>query len=297
MLNIMQKTPENPKRVVIIGGKGFVGGTLVKFLAEKDVATKTVTRADTDLCCAASVDYLARTINDGDVVVNAAAIAPCKDLDQLVANIAIIKHIQAGLEGKKLTHLINVSSDAVFGDMENPITERSPLAPGSIHGVMHLMREITINLRTDIPVTHIRPTLIYGSDDPHNGYGPNRFARQALAGEIIPLFGKGEERRDHIFIGDLAEILWRVITYRATGDINAATGETHSFHDLAELAIAQTRSPSRITCLPRSGPMPHKGYRPFDVSSIRCAFPDFRFTPIEDGIRQLVEGLRSKTQC
>jgi hypothetical protein len=54
----------------------------------------------------------------------------------------------------------------------------------------------------------VRPTLVYGLDDPHNGYGPNRFRRLAAAGEGIVLFGEGEERRDHVAVEDLAELVW-----------------------------------------------------------------------------------------
>jgi hypothetical protein len=34
----------------------------------------------------------------------------------------------------------------------------------------------------------------------------------------------------------------------------------------------------------RAGPMPHGGYRAFDSSSVTRAFPDFRFTSLEDGL-------------
>jgi UDP-glucose 4-epimerase len=30
--------------------------------------------------------------------------------------------------------------------------------------------------------------------------------------------------------------------------------------------------------------MPHNGYRPFDVSATRAAFPDFRYTPLREGL-------------
>ena len=50
--------------------------------------------------------------------------------------------------------------------------------------------------RRDLAI--LRPTLIYGAGDPHNGYGPNRFRRLAATGKPIILFGEGEERRDHV---------------------------------------------------------------------------------------------------
>jgi UDP-glucose 4-epimerase len=292
MLDITHKTPVHPKRVVIIGANGFVGGSLSPFLAGKGIEVKKITRADADLTQTTAVDYLNQAVRVGDVVVNAAAVAPCKNLDQLITNALLIKHVQAALAGKKLAHLVNISSDAIYGDMENPISEQSSPSPGSYHGIMHLMREVTINSQNEYPVTHVRPTLIYGNGDPHNSYGPNRFARQAMASEDIPLFGKGEERRDHICIDDLVVLLWLVIAHKAIGQVNAVTGETHSFHALAELVVRLSGSPSKLTYLPRSGPMPHNGFRPFDASTITKTFPDFRFTPIEDGMSQLINRLR-----
>jgi nucleoside-diphosphate-sugar epimerase len=50
MLEVTQKNPVNPKRVVIFGGGGFVGGALARRLAEKNIAVKAITRADADLC-------------------------------------------------------------------------------------------------------------------------------------------------------------------------------------------------------------------------------------------------------
>ena len=53
----------------------------------------------------------------------------------------------------------------------------------------------------------MRPTLIYGKKDPHNGYGPNKFLRKISSNQNIDLFGKGEERRDHVYIEDVVEVI------------------------------------------------------------------------------------------
>jgi len=34
----------------------------------------------------------------------------------------------------------------------------------------------------------------------------------------------------------------------------------------------------------RTGPMPHNGYRPFDIAATRAAFPDFVYTLLAKGI-------------
>ena len=88
------------------------------------------------------------------------------------------------------------------------------------------------------PLAVVRSTLIYGERDPHNGYGPNRFRRLAAAGQEIVLFGEGEERRDHVLVDDVAEIVCRVIQHRSRGTLNIATGEVYSFRDIAERVAA-----------------------------------------------------------
>jgi len=168
------------------------------------------------------------------------------------------------------------------------LSEASPAAPGSLHGVMHLARELMLQAEGGAPLAILRPTLIYGALDPHNGYGPNRFARLALRGEEIVLFGGGEERRDHVSIDDVAELAARMVACRSTGVLNAVTGTVASFRHIAEGVAALAGGRSVIRGTPRSGPMPHNGYRAFDPSAVREAFPDFRFKGLEEGLKELV---------
>jgi nucleoside-diphosphate-sugar epimerase len=158
------------------------------------------------------------------------------------------------------------------------------MAPDTLHGVMHLARELAFRSEIKAPLAMLRPSLLYGTADPHNGYGPNRFRRLANEGKEIVLFGEGEERRDHVLIDDVAELIARVLAHRSTGTLNIATGAVHSFRDVAEMVVAKSGRKVAIKGSPRSGPMPHNGYRPFDNAATRAAFPDFAYTPIADGI-------------
>ena len=67
------------------------------------------------------------------------------------------------------------------------------------------------------PLAILRPTLIYGEKDPHNGYGPNQFRRKANKGEAITLFGEGEERRDHVAIDDVRGMRQRLVGVKKSG--------------------------------------------------------------------------------
>ena len=43
---------------------------------------------------------------------------------------------------KSIEHLIYISSDAVYKDIKKPMSEISKTEPNSLHGYMHLVREI-----------------------------------------------------------------------------------------------------------------------------------------------------------
>ena len=143
------------------------------------------------------------------MLVVVAARAPVKNPDMLVENMLIARAMARAAAGADLAQVVNISSDAVYADAPDPLTERSCASPGSLHGAMHLAREMMLGAEVKAPLAHLRPTLIYGAGDPHNGYGPNRFRRLAAKGEDIVLFGEGEERRDHVHIDDVGELVAR----------------------------------------------------------------------------------------
>lgn len=284
MLQHLNVTDRLPERTVVIGAGGFVGGALMRLLKVEGANALGLTRKDVDLLDPGAADTLAALLKPSDAVVAIAARAPCKDIAMMIDNMVMTKAMVDAIARAKPSHVINISSDAVYADGPVPLTEQTPMAPGSMHGAMHLSREIAFTSAIEAPLAILRPTLLYGSDDPHNGYGPNRFRRLANAGEKIVLFGNGEERRDHVLIDDVAEIIVRMLKRRSTGALNVATGDVHSFRDIAERVVAGAPKKVAIESSPRSGPMPHNGYRPFDVAAVHAAFPDFNFTPLADGV-------------
>jgi len=285
MLEHLLTEAQPPSRVVVIGSTGFVGGAITKRLARDNVPFLPLGRAKLDLLAPDAGARLRALLAPGDAVVTAAAIAPCKDTAMLVDNMRIVAALVAGLAGAPISHVVNISSDAVYADEPVPLTEESAAAPTSLHGAMHLAREIALRSVLNVPLATLRPTLIYGRADPHNGYGPNRFRRLAAAGDEIVLFGEGEERRDHVAIDDVAEIAVRILMRKSRGVLNVASGDVYSFRAVAEMAVALAPTPVPIRSTPRNGPMPHNGYRPFDSRATRAAFPDFRYTPLQEGLR------------
>jgi UDP-glucose 4-epimerase len=286
MLRHLDPIPQSPERVVVIGSGGFVGGALVKRLSQSGILTLCIDRARVDLLHADAACALTELLKPTDAVVAAAAIAPVKNTRMLADNMRLVATIIEALGKVKVAHVVNISSDAIYADGPLPLTESSPMAPTSLHGAMHLARELAFGAEANAPLANLRPTLIYGASDPHNGYGPNRFRRLAEDGKDIVLFGEGEERRDHVYVDDVAELIVRVLRHRSYGILNIVTGEVHSFMEIANATAEIAGKAVAVKATPRMGPMPHNGYRPFDNAACKRAFPDFCYTPMAEGLRK-----------
>lgn len=273
-----------PKRLVVIGAAGFVGRSVVECALNHDMNVIPITRSQVDLLEPGASARLVELLQDGDCVVAASAIAPCKDAAMLADNFTLVRNMAEALADRDIEHVINVSSDAIYPDKPLPLTESVPPSPSSIHGVMHLGREIVLSSAVQAPLVHLRSTLIYGPGDPHNGYGPNRFRRQAKAGEDIILFGEGEEQRDHVYITDVAKLICLAASRRSEGSLNVATGSVYSFREIAECVADLVENEVEIRPSPRVGAMPHGGYRPFSTKGVEEAFPDFSFVQLPKGL-------------
>jgi nucleoside-diphosphate-sugar epimerase len=285
-LRHLNSRPAKPGRAVVIGAGGMVGGSIVRELARSDIPALALTRKEVDLLGSSGSDQLKSRLSSDDAVVFVSAVAPAKNAAQLMANLRMAEAAIAAFAAVPPAHLVYISSDAVYADDANPVTERSPVAPSTIHGMMHAARELMFRSEYRGPFAALRPTLIYGARDPHSGYGPNRFRRQAAKGEPITIFGEGEEKRDHVAVEDVARLAVRILLHRSTGALNAATGVATSFHDIAHI-VARQFGPPQVKSVPRPGPRPHLLHRFFDITQCLKAFPDFHFEPLERGLARV----------
>ena len=288
MLEHLNATPAVPSRVIILGAGGFIGGQVAVRLEADGVSLLRLTRSELDLLAQGAAEKLAGLLEPEDCLMVVSAMAPCKNAVMLADNIAMMSAVCSALEQSPVAHVIYISSDAVYSDSDGPLSEDSVTAPDNLHGIMHVARELMLkSVVGGTPLAILRPSLLYGLDDPHNGYGPNSFRRLAAKGEDIILFGEGEERRDHVLIDDVAGIIRLVVLHKSKGALTVATGEVVSFKDMAEMVVAQFEFPVAIKSSPRKGPMPHNGYRTFDISAAREAFPEFNYTLPSEGIARV----------
>jgi UDP-glucose 4-epimerase len=287
MIAHLHETPRKPSRVVVLGAGGFIGGATARRLRSEGIEVTALGRSSCDLLAPDAATRLTTELRRDDTLVFVSARAPVKNVVMLLENIRMGEAVCAALKERPVAHVVYVSSDAVYKDSTEPLSESSCAEPGSLHGVMHLTREVMLRNEFSGPLVFVRPTLTYGIDDPHNGYGPNRFRRLAAEGKDIVLFGEGEEQRDHVAVEDIAELILRLVLHRSTGTVNAVTAEVASFRALAEFIATQFDPAVTIQGSPRVGPMPHNGLRPFAPSAALAAFPGFEFTPWRDGVARM----------
>ena len=272
------------KRVIILGSNSFIGKSIVKKLQFKKCQIILISRKEINLTSKNATNKLKKKIKKNDIIIFVAAVAPVKNIKMLNINLLICKNVIEALKEIQIKHLIYISSDAVYSDSNKKINEQSTTIPTSLHGFMHLIRETMLQDLNCIK-TFVRPTLVYGENDPHNGYGPNKFIRLAQNNKQIILFGKGEERRDHIHVDDLALILLKIIQKRTGGIINAVSGRVISFYEIAQ-SLKKVYPNLKINTTKRSGPMPHNGYRAFENSLLKKRFPNILLRKLSTWIKK-----------
>ena len=286
MLEHSRPIRKAPSRVAVIGAGGFVGSAICARLAADRVPVLALTRNELDLLKPEAAATLQRLLRADDSVVFVSALAPTRNNAMLIDNLRMAEAVCAALAAQSVAHLVYISSDAVYSDDANPVTERSCQQPSSLHGAMHLAREIMLRTTFKLPLAILRPTLIYGAKDPHNGYGPNRFRRLAAKGEAITLFGEGEEKRDHVYVDDVAALVSAVLHHRSKGVLNIATGKSASFREIAETVVALSGRSVEIRGTPRQNPITH---RHFDITDCLKAFPEFHYVTLQDGLARVAK--------
>jgi UDP-glucose 4-epimerase len=272
-----------PSRVVVLGARGFIGRAVLPALAAAGIPALPLGSDELDLAAEGAGPRLAQRLKPDDAVLFLAAITPDKGrgIGPFMTNLRMGAAVCEAIERVKPPQVIYVSSDAVYPMRAGLINEQTCAEPVDLYGAMHLAREIMVRGTAAGRSAILRPTLVYGADDTHNSYGPNRLRRMARKDGRISLFGAGEEMRDHIAIDDVAALVLLVLRHRSMGTINLATGRSISYADLAGQIAALFPGRVEIVGTPRQAPVTH---RHFDVSAIRRAFPGFVFTTLEDGL-------------
>jgi nucleoside-diphosphate-sugar epimerase len=320
MLRHLNERTERPARVVILGAGGFLSPHLQSALRAAGIPFRAVGSRELDLRRPDASASLARIFAPHDTVVMASALTPNhgRNYGVLMNNLQMAATVCQTLEAIACGHFIYLSSDAVYDADRTPLDEESSREPTDLYALTHTAREMMLGsvlTARAIPHCFLRPTNVYGPGDTHDNYGPNRFVRTALSEGRITLFGRGEERRSHLFVRDAVGLIVRVIGRRSVGTLNLAKSPAISYRRVAEAVVRHCPAPVAFDLQPRKVSPVHRPYkplqvfrflsrlgrgispivhRPYAVSAIFKAFPDFQYTPLDEGIAACVKDLRER---
>ena len=250
-------------KTIVFGRYGFLAKSLYKYIKKNKILNyEFYSKKQIDLLNLKENSKLKKLTNNKVKVIFISCIAPAKNLNDVSKNLFMINNFFHSVNLNNISHFTYISSDAVYSDTKKIITEKSETVPNSYHGMMHLIRENLINNYIESKkLCILRPTLIYGKGDTHNGYGPNLFYKKVKNDESINIFGNGSEKRDHVLINDVIDSIYWINKKNSNGIFNLSSGEVITFKDIAKTIIKKLNSNSVIVKLKRRSPMPHLGYR------------------------------------
>jgi dTDP-glucose 4,6-dehydratase len=232
-------------RILITGGAGFIGSAFARLLAQNGfrfaVVDKLTYAGDlrrlkevkgksafykADICAKSALEKIFAKERP-DVVVNFVAEShvdrSIKDSSPfLLASVIGTQVLLDVVKKFPVDKFVHISTDEVYGDIEKgSFTEDSPLIPSSPYAASKAGADLLIKSyeRTfNIPAVIIRPCNNYGPWQYPEKFIP-RAILSALKGKRVPLYAKGENVREWLFVGDCAEAILSIMLKGRAGEI------------------------------------------------------------------------------
>ena len=205
------------------------------------------------------------------------------------------------------TPFVYASTAAVYGASTNFTAELANERPLNVYGYSKLVfdnyfRRLMPEIKST--VVGLRYFNVYGQREQHKGRMASvlhHFTKQLKDTGVIRMFegsggyADGEQRRDFVFVRDLARInmFFAGLLPGQKGPqdvravVNAGTGEARTFKAVAE-ALMSVHGPGKIEYIPFPGDLKNR-YQHFtqaDVRGLRDAGYTDAFTTLEEGVKQ-----------
>jgi UDP-glucose 4-epimerase len=261
-------------RVLVTGGAGFIGGTLVRHLADRgdtvvvldDLSASSASalpkdcelvRQDVSLpATAAAVERLAP-----DVVVHAAAQVSVvrsqadPDRDRAV-NLVGTQHVVAGARAAGVRRFVFLSSGgAVYGEADGARETDLP-RPASYYAIHKLAAEHYVAV-SGVPFAIARLANVYGPGQRSDLEGGvvAIFAEALAAARPVTIYGDGEQRRDFVHVADVVSAIVAMLDAEVVGGTwNVGSGASISVNELLRsLESAAGRTAEHLHAPERSG--------------------------------------------
>jgi GDP-L-fucose synthase len=224
--------------------------------------------------------------------------------DNIMINTNVIEAARkAGVE-----KLVAFLSTCVFpNDVEYPLTESKihlgpPHFSNDAYAYAKRMADVQIRVYREqygLNYTSVVPTNIYGINDNfniENGHViPSLIHKCYIARETntpLVIWGSGKPLREFIYNKDVAKLTeWVLENYNENEPIILSTSEEISIKDVVGMITELMNFKGEIIF---DSTKPNGQYRkPSDNSKIKHYLPDFKFTPIYDGLKETIKWFES----
>ena len=304
--------------ILITGGAGFIGSHILAQLqgrrdmdvvvfdnlssGSKEHVPAGMELVEGDVCDEAAVDALFAD-HHFDAVIHLAAqtMVPFSvdhPVEDCQINLEGVLHVLEACRTHGTGHILFSSSAAVYGDnLHIPLKETERLVPTSPYGITKMTTEHYLRVYHELygmDATVFRFANVYGERQGEKGEGGvvSIFCKLLSQRQGITVFGDGNQTRDFVYAGDIAQAIIRALPLKGCHTMNVSTGQETSVNDLIrsfEKAVGYT-VPVQYTA-PRTGDILRS------VLSNEALKRDLGFVPamdLEEGIRRTYDWYRSQ---
>ncbi|MCZ4495618.1 MAG: UDP-glucose 4-epimerase [Thermoleophilia bacterium] len=208
---------------------------------------------------------------------------------------SVVRHAERA--GTAPSPVVYASSSSIYGNAESrPTVEDALPAPISPYGVTKLAAEHlcdTYRHAFGVPATSLRYFTVYGPRQrPDMAF--HKFAKAALAGDQISIYGNGTQSRDFTFISDIVAgnraAMDALQSGSRGGTYNLGGGSTVTVREVLDLLVEIVGSPLNASFGdPQKGDVRHTSA---DTSAARAAIGFAPKVQLADGLAREVEWVR-----
>ncbi|MCD6228069.1 MAG: ADP-glyceromanno-heptose 6-epimerase [Candidatus Omnitrophica bacterium] len=302
-------------KVLVTGGSGFIGSNVARLLKEEGIDVvilddfshadfRNILDLDCEVICADILDEnLDKKIPKIDAVIHQAALTDTtlKDDRKMVAvNFVGFKNI-LDFCIKRRIKLIYASSAGVYGKGPTPMKETQPPSPLNSYSYSKYLcdREVVkFFKKSPIPIAGLRYFNVYGPGESHKGKSSSMVFQlylQMKEDKSPRVFKYGEQRRDFVYVKDVAYATFLALNLSSTVIVNVGRGEARSFNEV----ISVINKVLNKNLQPEYFDNPYQEvYQEFTQADLSLLKKLLKFTPrysLEKGVEDYIKNYLAKT--
>jgi nucleoside-diphosphate-sugar epimerase len=223
------------KKLVILGGTGYIGKNIVNTFSKNGDKVYSLGSKDIDLNdLIHSPTKLARLLKGSDCLIICSAITrtTANNSNSCFTNINQLNTIMQACELELPKHIVYCSAADVYGHGGSLITEDAPISPMNEYGAFKAFAEkmLQLNFSERCNVSIFRFSGVFGGDSDQTSL-INRLTQSIRMGKEITLSNEGLSKRDYLPVSLLCDAIVEIINLKYAGIFNVSTGQEKNIID------------------------------------------------------------------